>query len=241
MLRLDFITLFPGMFTGPFTESIMARAQRAGVVDVRLVDLRDAAVDKRRTVDDTPYGGGAGMVLKPEPLADTVRRLRTPTAQVILMTPQGRPFSQRIARELASRQHLILVCSHYEGVDERVRQLAVDDELSIGDYVLTNGNLAAMVVADAVIRLLPGALGSEESTEQESFSEEGLLEYPHYTRPEEFQGAAVPEILRSGNHRAILEWRWEQRLVRTIARRPDLLITAVEERQHGPESSENPQ
>ena len=229
-MRLDFITLFPGMFTGPFTESIMARAQRAGVVEVRLVDLRDAALDKRRTVDDTPYGGGAGMVLKPEPLVDTVRRLRTPAAHVILMTPQGRPFSQRIARELAGRQHLILVCSHYEGVDERVRQFAVDDELSIGDYVLTNGNLAAMVVADAVIRLLPGALGSEESTEQESFSEEGLLEYPHYTRPEEFQGAAVPEILRSGNHRAILEWRWEQRLVRTIARRPDLLMAAVEER-----------
>jgi tRNA (guanine37-N1)-methyltransferase len=181
------------------------------------------------------------MVLKPEPLCDAVARLRTPQARVVLMTPQGRPFSQRLARALASEQHLVLICSHYEGVDERVRQIAIDDELSIGDFVLTNGNLAAMVVADAVIRLLPGALGSQESTEQESFSEEGWLEYPHYTRPEKFQGMAVPDLLRSGNHQAIRDWRRAQRLVRTIARRPDLLMAAVEETQHGPESSENPQ
>lgn len=231
-MRLDFLTLFPAMFAGPLTESIVARARRNGLVDVGLIDLRAFAHDKRRSVDDTPYGGGAGMVLKPEPLCEALESLRGPATRVILMTPQGARFRQETAVRLAKEEHLVFICGHYEGVDERVRQARVDEEISIGDFVLTNGNLAAMVVADAVIRLLPGALGSDESADSESFGEDGLLEYPQYTRPEDFQRMVVPMILRAGHHRKVETWRREQRLLRTIAHRPDLLMTALEETGH---------
>ncbi len=228
-MRLEFLTLFPGLFEGPMTESILGRARREGLVEVRMVDLRDFTHDARRTVDDTPYGGGAGMVLKPEPLAEALTVLRTPQSRVVLMSPQGQSFRQRDAERLARETHLIFVCGHYEGVDERVRQTLVDEELSIGDYVLTNGSLAAMVVADAVIRLLPGVLGSPESADSESFGAEGLLEYPHYTRPERWNGLAVPEVLRSGDHGKIRDWRREQGWIRTLAGRPDLIVNNLEE------------
>ncbi len=220
-MRIDVITLFPGMFTGPFAESIVARAIAAGIVDLRIHNLRDWARDRHRTVDDAPYGGGAGMVLKPEPLFAAIEALRGDDGHVILLTPQGQVFRQSIAAELARYPHLVLVCGHYEGVDERVREHAVDRELSIGDYVLSGGELPAMVVIDAVVRLLPGALGSPESTLEESHAS-GLLEYPHYTRPVEFRGWRVPEVLLSGNHAAIAAWRREQALARTRERRPDL-------------------
>ncbi len=226
-MRLDFVTLFPGMFAGPMGESIMARAEKSGVVEFGFCDPRDFSGDRRRTVDDTPYGGGAGMVLKPEMLAAAIRKCRTPQSRVILMSPQGARFTQATAARLAKVAHLVFVCGHYEGVDERVRQTLVDEELSIGDYVLTNGSLAAMVVADAVIRLLPGALGSEESAESESFGCGQMLEYPQYTRPERFEELEVPEVLLSGNHRRIEEWRREQRWIRTAAARPDLIVEAV--------------
>ncbi len=223
-MRLDIITLFPAMFEGPFSESLLKRAREKRLVQINLVQLRDYADDARGTVDDRPYGGGAGMVLKPEPLCAAIEAVRTPQSHVILTSPAGRPFTQAIARELATRPHLVLICGHYEGVDERVRQTLVDDELSIGDYVLTSGNLPAMVIAEAVVRLLPGVLGNADSPADESFSA-GLLEYPQYTRPEVFRGLAVPEVLRSGNHQAVAAWRHEQALARTRSRRPDLLTT----------------
>jgi tRNA (guanine37-N1)-methyltransferase len=226
-MRIDVITLFPGMFAGPFAESIVARAIAAGIVDLRIHNLRDWARDRHRTVDDAPYGGGAGMVLKPEPLFAAIEALRGDDGHVILLTPQGQVFRQSIAAELARYPHLVLVCGHYEGVDERVREHAVDRELSIGDYVLSGGELPAMVVIDAVVRLLPGALGSPESTLEESHTS-GLLEYPHYTRPVEFRGWRVPEVLLSGNHAAIAAWRREQALARTRERRPDLYAALPE-------------
>lgn len=238
-MRLDFITLFPAMFEGPMGESIVARAREKGLVEIGFVDPREFSEDRRRTVDDTPYGGGAGMVLKPETLARAVGKCRKPESRVILMSPQGARFTQKAAERLAKEKHLVFVCGHYEGVDERVRQTLADEEFSIGDYVLTNGSLAAMVVADAVIRLLPGALGSDESAEDESFGSGGMLEYPHYTRPERFEGMEVPEVLLSGNHRRIEEWRREQRWIRTAAARPDLIVAAVEEKaehEHDPEA-----
>ena len=221
-MRVDIITIFPGMFTGPFTESIVKRARGNGIVDINLIDLRDFTTDKHRTVDERPYGGGAGMLMKPEPLFAAVESCRQDDSRVILLSPQGRPFTQGRARQLAEAQHLVLVCGHYEGVDERVRLDLVDEEISIGDYILTNGNLAAMVVTDAIVRLLPGALGCETSTEEESFSE-ALLEYPQYTRPEVFRDRTVPKVLLSGNHKAIADWRREQAELRTKERRPDLL------------------
>lgn len=222
MIRVDIITLFPAMFSGPFEESIVKRARTRGLVQIRLFNLRDFTTDNHRTVDDRPYGGGAGMVLKPEPLVDCIERLRTPNSQVILFSPAGAPLVQATAARLALQEHLILICGHYEGVDDRVRQLVVTEELSIGDYVLSNGNLAAMVLTDAIVRLLPGALGCDQSTTEESFSQ-GLLEYPQYTRPEEFRGLRVPDVLLSGHHLAIAAWRRQQSLDRTRARRPDLL------------------
>lgn len=222
MMRLDIITLFPAMFTGPFDESIVGRARRQGLIEINLINLRDFTHDKHRTVDDSPYGGGAGMVLKCEPLFEAVESLRTPTSQVILLCPQGQTLRQPVARELATESHLILICAHYEGVDERVRLALVDRVISIGDYILTNGNLAAMILVDAVVRLLPGVLGSDDSSVEESFSQ-NLLEYPHFTRPETFRGMQVPEILLSGNHQAIARWRHDQSLERTRERRPDLL------------------
>ncbi|MDD4737621.1 MAG: tRNA (guanosine(37)-N1)-methyltransferase TrmD [Kiritimatiellae bacterium] len=222
-LDIDVITIFPGMLDGFLRESMMKRAEQLGLARFNFINPRDFTTDVHRTVDDRPYGGGPGMVMKPEPLFEAIESVRRPDSSVILMTPQGRPFNQGIARELKKQTHLICVCGHYEGVDERIRQLALTDEISIGDYVLTNGALAAAVLIDAVVRLLPGVLGAgEEGTEEESFTRP-LLEYPHYTRPPEFKGLAVPEILLSGNHAAIRQWREEQAVLRTHRRRPDLL------------------
>ena len=227
-MRLDIVTLFPGICCGPFNESILKRAQENGIVEVGITNLRDFTHDKHRTADDRPYGGGAGMVLKPEPLFEAINSIRTPKAKVLLLSPQGATFCQRTARRLSTEQHLIMICGHYEGVDERIRQALIDEEISIGDYILTNGSLAAVVVADALIRLLPGALGCAESSEEESFGDDNLLDYPQYTRPLEFHGMRVPDVLLSGNHNQIAEWRQEQKLARTVARRPDLLRQAME-------------
>ncbi len=235
-MRLDIITIFPAMFDGPFGESIIKRARQQGLVEINLVDLREFTTDKHRSVDDRPYGGGAGMVMTPEPLFAAVESLRHAASHVLLLTPQGRRLDQAKVIELAAREHLILVCGHYEGVDERVRTDLIDEEISLGDYILTNGNLAAMVLADAVIRLLPGVLGSADSVVEESFSD-NLLEYPQYTRPEVFRGLRVPEVLLSGNHQAIAAWRREQALRRTRERRPDLLQKPIQQQgdsEHGP-------
>jgi len=221
-MKIDVLTLFPGMFPGPLDESIIKRACESGRLRLGIHDLRDYAHDRHRKVDDRPFGGGPGMLMKPEPLFEAVEALRGDTARVILTSPAGRPFRQEIARELAGEAHLLLVCGSYEGFDERVRESLADDELSIGDYVLTNGALPAMVLIDAVTRLLPGVLGDDESALDESFSER-LLEYPQYTRPAEFRGMSVPEVLLSGDHAAIEQWRREQSRDRTAQRRPDLL------------------
>lgn len=210
------------MFAGPMDESILKRARQAGHLDLRIHQLRDWTHDRHKTVDDRPFGGGPGMLMKPEPLFEAVESLRRPETKVILLTPSGRKFSQPIARELATETDLLLVTGHYEGFDERVREALADDELSIGDYVLTNGALPAMVVIDAVTRLLPGVLGDDDSSRDESFSQ-GLLEYPQYTRPAEFRGMKIPEVLVSGHHAEIEKWRREQARLRTRATRPDLL------------------
>jgi tRNA (guanine37-N1)-methyltransferase len=228
-MRIDIISLFPAMLEGPLRQSILGRACAKQLVNINLVNLRDFATDKHGTVDDTPFGGGAGMVLKPDILAAAIASVRTKTARVILLTPQGTPFRQAKAEALSGEQHLVLVCGHYEGIDERIRQSMLDDEISIGDYVLTNGALAALVVADAVIRLLPGTLGSAESASSDSFSANGWLEFPQYTRPNEFRDMTPPAVLLSGNHGRIDDWRREQALVRTLARRPDLIIDTLGE------------
>ena len=224
-MRIDALTLFPEMFTGPMDVSIVQRARRNGLLDLRVHNLRDFTHDNYKTVDDRPFGGGPGMALKCEPIFEAVEALATERSHMILMSPAGRLFDQRKAQELAARPEVFLICPAYEGVDERVSEALVDEELSIGDYVLTNGSLAAMVVIDAVTRLLPGALGDENSAADESFSR-GLLEYPHYTRPAEFRGMKVPPVLLSGNHAEIEKWRREQALFRTRERRPDLLKKA---------------
>jgi tRNA (guanine37-N1)-methyltransferase len=221
-MKIDVLTLFPAMFAGPLDESIIKRAREAGLLDLKIHNLRDYAHDRHRTVDDRPFGGGPGMLLKPEPIFEAVETLARENTRVILVSPSGRQFSQAIARELALLDDLLLVTGHYEGFDERIRQELADDELSIGDYVLTNGALPVMVVVDAVTRLLPGALGDDESSQDESFSR-GLLEYPQYTRPAEFRGMAVPEVLLSGNHAEIDRWRSGYARLRTAERRPDLL------------------
>ncbi len=221
MLDIDVITIFPAMLDGFLGESMMKRAAAMGAVNFRTIDLRDFTTDRHRTTDDRPYGGGPGMVMKADPIFKAVESVRREDSRVILMTPSGTVFKQAIARELTASSHLIFICGHYEGVDERVREALVDMELSIGDYVLTNGVLPAAVVIDAVVRLLPGVLGGEGAAEQESFSE-GLLEYPHYTRPEEYRGMRVPDILLSGDHAAIAAWRDDQSRQRTRTRRPDL-------------------
>ena len=221
-MKIDVLTLFPGMFPGPLDESIIKRACESGRLRLGIRDLRDYAHDRHRKVDDRPFGGGPGMLMKPEPLFEAVEALRGEKTRVILTSPAGRPFRQEIAQELAGEEHLLLVCGSYEGFDERVRECLADDELSIGDYVLTNGALPAMVIIDAVTRLLPGVLGDDESSVDESFSD-GLLEYPQYTRPAEFRGMSVPEVLLSGDHAAIERWRREQARMRTGQRRPDLL------------------
>ena len=221
-MKIDVLTLFPGMFAGPLDESIIQRARTTGKLELQVHDLRTYTHDRHRTVDDKPFGGGPGMLLKPEPLFEAVESLAGDATRVVLLSPAGRPLTQVIARELTACPHLLLICASYEGVDERVRATLVDDELSIGDYVLTNGNLPAMVVIDAVTRLLPGVLGDDDSARDESFSH-GLLEYPHYTRPAEFRGMKVPDVLLSGHHAEIEKWRREQSRVRTAQQRPDLL------------------
>ena len=227
-MQLDIITLFPEMCRSVMGESIMKRAQEQGRVTVNVIDLRDFTHDRHRTADDRPYGGGAGMVLKAPPLFEAVESVTTTDARVILLTPQGAPFRQDTARTLSREQHIVLVCGQYEGIDERARETLFDTELSIGDYVLTSGTLAALVVADALIRLVPGVLGCDESVDEESFGSEQLLEYPQYTRPAMYRGMKVPEILLSGDHEKIRRWRHEKRLARTAARRPDLLQNAAE-------------
>ena len=220
-MRIDVLTLFPAMVEGPLSESIPGRIREQGLADIRVHDLRAWGLGKHRSVDDTPYGGGAGMVMRPEPVAAALAELRGPSSTVILLDPAGEVFRQARAAELATREHLILVCPRYEGVDDRIRALA-DLELSIGDYVVTGGELPALVVVDAVIRLLPGAIDAA-STAEESFTH-GLLEYPQYTRPAEFEGRGVPDVLVSGNHEAVRRWRLESSLRRTVERRPDLLV-----------------
>lgn len=226
-MRIDIVTLFPAMLEVPLTQSILGRARTRGLVDVRIHDLREHAAGRHRVTDEPPFGGGGGMILKPEPLAAAVDALRPggAEARVILLGPAGRRFSQEVARELAGRPRLILLCGRYEGVDERVCETVVDEELSVGDYVLSGGEPAALVVTDAIVRLLPGVLGDEDAPARDSFAR-GLLEHPQYTRPEVFRGAAVPEVLRSGDHGRIARWRQLMSLWRTWRRRPDLLETA---------------
>lgn len=221
-MKIDVLTLFPGMFPGPLDESIIKRACDSGRLRLGIRDLRDYTHDRHRKVDDRPFGGGPGMLMKPEPLFEAVEDMRGEKTRIILTSPSGRLFRQEIARELASEEHLLLICGSYEGFDERVRKCLADDELSIGDYVLTNGALPAMVIIDTVTRLLPGVLGDDESSVDESFSD-GLLEYPQYTRPAEFRGMRVPEVLLSGDHASIERWRREQARLRTVQSRPDLL------------------
>jgi tRNA (guanine37-N1)-methyltransferase len=224
VLKIDVVTLFPGMLKGFLEESMMKRAAKAGIVEFRYINPRDFTTDKHNTTDDRPFGGGPGMIMKCEPLFAAIESVKTEESRVILMTPSGKTFRQADARAMADAcNHLIFVCGHYEGVDERVREALIDEEISIGDYVLTNGALSAAVVIDAVVRLRPGALGAGEiATEDESFSS-GMLEFPQYTRPPEFRGLKVPEILFSGDHGKIAEWRHEQALKRTKERRSDLL------------------
>ncbi|SET44795.1 tRNA (guanosine(37)-N1)-methyltransferase TrmD [Paenibacillus sp. NFR01] len=230
-MRIDVLTLFPEMCEGVFGTSIVGKAREKGIVSLNAVNFRDFSGNKHGSVDDTPYGGGGGMVLKPDPIFAAVEHVleeaengeRPP--RIILMCPQGKPYTQRIAEELAREEHLIFICGHYEGYDERIREHLVTDELSIGDYVLTGGELPALTVIDSVVRLQPGALGNETSAVTDSFST-GLLEYPHYTRPVEFRGWKVPDILLSGHHANIEDWRREQALKRTLTRRPDLLDSA---------------
>ncbi|MBM3860533.1 MAG: tRNA (guanosine(37)-N1)-methyltransferase TrmD [Verrucomicrobia bacterium] len=221
-MDIDVLTLFPRIFEGPLEESILKRAQESGRVQVRVHNLRDYTHDKHRVVDDRPYGGGPGMLMKPEPIFEAVEKLQRNDSCVVLMTPQGAPFTQARAQAFAKKPHVIIICGHYEGVDERVRQALVHEEVSIGDYVLTNGALAAAVVVDAVVRLLPGVLGHEDGAADDSFAT-GLLEGPQYTRPPEFRGMRVPEVLLSGDHGAVARWRAEQAESRTKQRRPDLL------------------
>jgi len=223
-VKFDILTILPEMLRGPLDESILKRAQEKKLVEICVRNLRDWTHDKHRTTDDRPFGGGPGMVMKPEPIFEAVEELKrgSPDAWVVMLTPQGRPFDQQAARALAARGHVIMVCGHYEGVDERVREALVDEEISIGDYILTNGALAAMVVVDATARLVPGVLGHADSAKDESFSN-GWLEYPQYTRPAEFRGMTVPEMLLSGDHAAIAAWRLEQSRQRTRRQRPDLM------------------
>jgi tRNA (guanine37-N1)-methyltransferase len=221
-MKIDILTLFPDLCRAPLSESIMKRAQENQIVELRIHNLRDWTTDKHHIVDDAPFGGGQGMVIKPEPIFAAVEDLRTQASKVALMSPAGHRFDQCMARQLSQEPHLIIVCGHYEGVDHRVIEHLVDLEISIGDYVLTNGAIAAVVVFDAIVRLLPGALGHEQSAVEDSFNL-GLLEAPQYTRPAQYRGWKVPEILLSGNHAEIARWRKEQAIKRTGENRPDLL------------------
>jgi tRNA (guanine37-N1)-methyltransferase len=221
-MKVDILTLFPDICRAPLSESIMKRAQERGVVDLRIHNLRDWTADKHHIVDDAPFGGGQGMVMKPEPIFAAVEDLRNQSSKVLLMSPAGHRFDQAMATQLSKEAHLIIICGHYEGVDHRVIEHLVDREISIGDYVLTNGAIAAVVLVDAIVRLLPEALGHEQSAVDESFNL-GLLEAPQYTRPAEFRGLKVPQVLLSGNHAEIAKWRKEEARKRTQKNRPDLL------------------
>ena len=245
-MRIDILSLFPETFASPLNQSIIKRAREQGLVDIVIHDIRDYTHDKHHTADDYPYGGGPGMVLKPEPIFEAAeaveKQLGVSKVPTILLTPQGRLFSQSVAQELALHPHLMLVCGHYEGLDERVCEHLATDQISIGDYVLSGGELATLVVVDAVVRLIPGVLGSEDSASSDSHSN-GLLEYPQYTRPQVYRGWSVPEVLLSGNHGEIAEWRRRQAILRTAKRRPDLLEKGKiceEERKWTLENSLNP-
>jgi tRNA (guanine37-N1)-methyltransferase len=243
-VRIDVLTIFPGFFDGPLSTSLVATAREAGAVDLRVHDLRDWSTDRHRSVDDAPYGGGAGMVMRADVLTAAAESVWNdlppgvppqppqhvaggPRPRTVLLTPRGRPLTQALVRELAAEERLVLLCGRYEGIDERVHDLVATDEVSIGDYVLMGGEVAATVIVEAVVRLLPGVLGNADSTVEESF-EQGLLEHPLYTRPAEFRGLAVPDVLRSGDHGAIARWRHAEALARTRQVRPDLLVAASE-------------
>jgi tRNA (guanine37-N1)-methyltransferase len=221
-MRIDILTLFPGMFRGPFEESIVGRASAAGLADIRIHDLRHWTHDRHRTADDAPFGGGPGMVLKPEPIFEAVDELAGSGAEIVLLTPNGRLLTQAVLQELAAREQVILICGHYEGIDERVAEALATREISIGDYVLSGGEIPAMVVADGMIRLIPGVLGCADSTREEAHTD-GLLEYPQYTRPSVFRDLEVPKIVRGGDHQALAKWKRTEALRRTRDRRPDLL------------------
>lgn len=221
-MQIDILSLFPGYFSGPFDESIIKQARKKGLLDIRLTDIRDFADNKHNRVDDRPYGGGPGMVLMPDPVSKAIRSVKTPNSRVVYMSPQGAMLTAGKCRKLAQYDHLIILCGHYEGIDERALESEVHEEISIGDYVLTNGCLAAIVVVDALVRFVPGVIGHEDAASEDSF-ENGCLDWPHYTRPEEFEGKRVPDILLSGHHKKISQWRKQQALKKTTKVRPDLL------------------
>ena len=222
-MRIDYLTLFPEMFDGVLNSSILKRAQDKDMLSVRTINFRDYAENKHNQVDDYPFGGGQGMVLKPEPIFNAMQAIeKTPDTRVVLMCPQGKPFDQQLAQSLSESEHIVFICGHYEGYDERIREQLVTDEISIGDYVLTGGELPAMTMTDAIVRLVPGVLGNQQSHEDDSF-QDGLLEFPQYTRPREYGDLKVPDVLFSGNHAKIEAWRHEQKLIRTYEKRPDLL------------------
>ncbi|MDD4878885.1 MAG: tRNA (guanosine(37)-N1)-methyltransferase TrmD [Candidatus Omnitrophica bacterium] len=220
-MRIDILTLFPKMFEGVLDESIIKRARKSGKIDIRVHNLRDWTDDKHKKVDDKPFGGGPGMVIKPQPLFDAVGDLKKGSSRVVLMTPQGKKLDQQVAGKMSGYKHIIIVCGHYEGIDERFRKKLVTDEISLGDFVLTGGEIPAMALVDSLVRLVPGVVGDKDSLEFESFAS-GLLEYPQYTRPAEFRGLKVPEVLLSGDHNKIGAWRREMAMKRTRSRRPDM-------------------
>ncbi|WP_462420490.1 tRNA (guanosine(37)-N1)-methyltransferase TrmD [Salinicoccus sp. Marseille-QA3877] len=220
-MNIHYLTLFPEMYEGVLNSSILKRAKDKGIVDYNMIDFRDYSEDKHNKVDDYPYGGGAGMVLKPEPIFNAMDALEVENPRVVLLCPQGAPFNQKMAEDLSTEEDIVFICGHYEGYDERIRTL-VTDEVSIGDYVLTGGELASMTMTDAIVRLIPNVISNQESHEQDSFST-GMLEHPHYTRPREYRGMKVPEVLLNGDHKKIDEWRYSESLKRTKERRPDLL------------------
>ena len=220
--KIDILSLFPGYFKGPFDESIIGQARKKGLIEINLIDMRDFAENSNRRVDDRPYGGGPGMVLMPQPVTKAIREVRSPKAHVVYLSPQGSLLNAAKSRQLASYEHLIFLCGHYEGIDERALSSEVDEEISIGDYVLTNGCLPAIVLVDALVRFIPGVIGHESAANEDSF-ETGIFDCPHYTRPELFEGQPVPEVLLSGNHKKIEEWRHQQALIKTRRVRPDLV------------------
>lgn len=227
-MKIDILSLFPGYFKGPFDESIIAQAKKKGILDIHLIDIRDFADNRYRKVDDRPYGGGPGMVLMPEPVKEAICSVKGPQTKVVYLSPQGAMLTANTCRRLATCEHLVLLCGHYEGIDERVLEGYVDEEISIGDYVLTNGCLPAIVLVDAVVRFIPGVLGHESAAKEDSF-EQGIFDCPHYTRPEVFEGKAVPEVLLSGNHKKIKEWRRKKAIEKTGRVRPDLIREELEE------------